>query len=475
MKKSFLFVFAASAAMLSLAGCTKGGGGGGKVEGKYNISISAKSTAADQAMLKLWKTAYEKLNPDVNIIVDGWGSLESSQEYVQHYALNRSEMTNIIYTTDDTTAYLALRNNFVDLRKYYEASADTDYTKYYETMLHTTSFNGEFRPTTTYSGKFESKNGKSDQAQYGIYFAPREYNMPGMVLNLDLFTELDVEVPDFNWTYDDFVDKIQEISDKIDEAKKTQTKYSVFKAIELLQTWEPIYTSIFKHLGGDGLFKFDDVGDASSNLGSTANKTVYNKIVTDFGNNLYPNAIDQDSSSIDFKANTVFMTNVSYPEIANFIDTVPHLKFLPFPTEYVAAGCGGYGILTDKVDEVQTVNGVSKKTGDLCWDFLKFIISKDGQNIAGKEGYIQPILKELATTGDWLKSFDEKLDHTAFCNGKELALDTYTFAAPKSRTSLRNDVSEFLFKLFKPGMSNAEISSLIDTTNTKITESLKIK
>ncbi len=100
---------------------------------------------------------------------------------------------------------------------------------------------------------------------------------------------------------------------------------------------------------------------------------------------------------------------------------------------------------------------------DLCWDFIKFIISKKGQNVAGREGYIQPVLKELAETGDWLDSYDGKIDNKAFETGKELRLDTYCFAEPDMRNDLRTAVSDFFRYLV--GSNGKDLSATVSEIN----------
>ncbi len=457
-------------ALFVLASCQQTGGG----KDKYVISISARSSSTEQNMLKIWEAAYEKAHPEVDVQVDGWGTVQTSEAYVQRYALNRSQLTNMIYTTDDSTALLAIKNNFVDLRSYYEANTDTDYTNFYRSMLDTTSYNGEFRPTTSYQGNLEGE--KSDDPEYGIYFAPREYNMPGLLLNVDLFNEYGIAVPTKDdWDWDKFVALLQQI-DTMTQQKRAEeggVKYSQYRACELNQTWEPVYTTILKALGGDGLFTFDSSNEASCNLGSTANVAAYRELVEDFANGNYQYALDRDYGNDNFVSGTVFMTAISYPEVGNYHEKIPNIAFLPFPTEYVAAGCGGYGILTDKKDEVQTLaNGESKKTVDLCWDFLRFIISEEGQNLAGKEGYIQPVRKSLATTGEWLQSFDPSLDHTAFCTGKELALNTFTFATPSKRSLLRNDVSDFIRRLLDNTTKTTDVDSIVANTEKSINNHL---
>lgn len=460
---------------------------------RYEVSISARSLPSEQAVLQLWEREYEKLHPEVDIIVDGWGSNEgTSESYVMKNALNRDMLTNIIYTTDDSTAMLAQKKNFVDLRPYYEASEETDYSKYYSTMLDTTSFYGEFRPTTSYTGAYESE--KSNDAQYGIYFAPREYNMPGILCNVSLFKEYFATEEEKNnwtdetlkniwirvgegteWNWPTFVNALKNISKKCVELNTGGDRG--FRASELNHTWEPVFTTIMKELGGDGLFAInDESGEVICNLASNKNKAVYDQIINDFGKNANPNMIDTDYGNDNFAYQNIFSIIVSYPEVGNFYGTFnkngKELGAINVPCDYVGAGCGGYGILVDKANEVQTLKtGETAKTGDLCWDFLKYIISKDGQNIAGKEGYIQPVLKELAETGEWTNAFDRKIDCKAFATANELRLDTFCFANPNARNDLRMHVVDFFRNLFAPNRTT--YNDILETAIREVNQDLK--
>lgn len=483
MKKTHLILFAATAcALTTLATACKS-----KVKTKFEISISARSLVSEQNMLNLWKAEYEKTHPNTIVKVSGWGSNEgTSESYVLKNAQNRSYLTNICYTTDDSTANLAMQKNFVDLRPYFEADPETDYSKYYSSMLDTTSFYGEFRPTTHYTGSYVCE--KSDESQYGLYFAPREYNMPAILCNVTLIkNELATEEEKNNWNKDSlknvlkrvaggnestewnwttFISALKFISEKCDTLNSGGDLG--YRACEMNIHWEPIYTTIMKELGGDGLFGIDSRGEVFCNLDSTANKAAYASIQSDFDKTAYPYMIDKDEGNDNFANRNIFMTFVSYPEVGSYYEAFKKVNYelgaVNIPCEYVGAGCGGYAIFVDKAKEVQKLeSGETAKTVDLCWDFIKYIISKDGQNVAGKEGYIQPVLKELAETGDWLQSYDGKIDNIAFETGKELRLDTYCFAEPDMRNNLRTAVSQFFTYLV--GSIGTDLNKTIGNIN----------
>jgi hypothetical protein len=181
---------------------------------------------------------------------------------------------------------------------------------------------------------------------------------------------------------------------------------------------------------------------------------------------------NEDSYIDDFDNGDSYIENEPYSETYPEVDY--EIDALPFPAEYVGAGCGGYAILKDNEKEVQKIStGETAKTVDLCWDFLKFIISEEGQNLAGKEGYIQPVLKKLADSGNWLESYDGKINNAAFANknAKELRLDVFCFAEPEKRKDLRIEIGAIFFNnLFKPDKET--YVDLLDTATKNVNDIL---
>ena len=438
MKKLVTLLIATALTIVSLVGCGGGnnGGGGGNnpnnPKGKYNLTIAVQKEGGEVELMELFKEAYEKKNPDVNIeIKDFKGALFES--YMSKYAMSEKDLPMMIWMPDDQFDYYAAGGYFVDLRKYYEQDAATDYSLYYESMLHAASYSDEFRPTTSYTGEFTVAGGKSDSRQYGVYFAPRDYNQIAIVYNKKLFNNFGIEVPDTSngWTFAEYVALIQEIEGKI---KAGGNKDLAKRAANLMLPWEPAYTTIFNALGSDGLVK-----DGAYNADSEKNKQICEYLY----NEIYCTKQRFDTNN-SFTNGTVFMMTASRPLIKSYADKIknsdgtPAIDFLPYPAEYVAAGCSGYGITSIHEKETQTVNGVTKTVGELAWDFIKFIISEEGQELSGASGYTQPILKSLAETGSWLKAIDENLNHKAFAQGKELSQTIYNSFDPQSRASLRS-------------------------------------
>ena len=450
MRKALTAVLAAIVTLVSLFVVSCGGTTNYET-GKYNLEVAVQNESGEIKMMQIWKEAYETKHPDVNIVINNFGN-DDIIGYMQKKAMNQNSLPHIVWLPDDFghTFTDPKQGYFIDLREFYEKDASTDYSLYYESMLHAASNIGEFRPTASYSGSYVGE--KSDDAKYGIYFAPRDYNQIAIVYNKKLFNDLKMfygfdienyynpEKPE-EWTMEKFAALIDALNTQI---KSMGPTYASYRAVRMNMSWEAVYTTFIEELGGDGL-----IVDGEINLGSEKNRAVYDYIWEKFFNEA--NKFDINDN---FSKGTTYLTVVSRPLLLSY---VPYLRdknsgkvmmdFIPFPAQKVAAGMSGYGITKKNAEGTQTANGVTKTNKEIAWEFIKFIISEEGQNLGGKEGFIQPILKSLKETGDWKQAIDPTMNHDAWFNGEELRLTTYNYFAASMRTALRSQMSAFFINL----------------------------
>jgi len=254
------------------------------------------------------------------------------------------------------------------------------------------------------------------------------------------------------------------------QIKSMGPSYASYRAIRMNMTWEAVYTTFIEALGGDGL-----IVDGEINLNSEKNKAAYDYLWENFFDEA--NKFDINDN---FSKGTTYLTVVSRPLVLSY---VPYLRdknsgtvmmdFIPFPAQKVAAGTSGYGITKKHAEGTQTANGVTKTNKEIAWDFIKFIISEEGQNLGGKEGFIQPILKSLKDSGEWKQAIDPAMNHAAWFNGEELRLTTYNSFAASMRTALRTQMSAFFVNLTNvENGAPAKRDSLI-STYTKNLEDVK--
>ena len=391
--------------------------------GKYNITVACQQEEGEIEVLEKLAEEYEKTHTDVNIIIKDFGG-GGLDDYMTNNGRVKT-LADIVWVPDDLFAPWAEKGGFfLDLREFYESSEETAYSNYYESMLHAASYTGEYKPLS------ESKD-----AKYGLYYAPRDYNKIGIAYNTQLFQQFGIEVPtDFSheaWNMETFIDFLQGAAEKIQ--KKGAAYALTYRAISFFLQWEPVYTTVFKEMGGDSIVK----EDGTLNLDSENNKKLMRKLYDElFSNEMIV------GTEMDFKKGYTLMATCVRPvAYTAYMQRKGTVDFLPFPAKAIGAGCSGYAITKEKANATQTVNGVSKTNKELCWDFIKYIITEEGQQVAGSFGTSVPILKSLKENGEWTKAMGEDKNHAAWLAGEELRLTTYNRYATDIRTALRANVS----------------------------------
>ena len=391
--------------------------------GKYNITVACQQEEGEIEVLKNLAEEYEKTHTDVNIIINDFGG-GNLDDYMSNNGRVKT-LADIVWVPDDMFAPWAEKGGFfLDLREFYESSKETAYSNYYESMLHAASYTGEYKPLS-----------ESTDAKYGLYYAPRDYNKIGIAYNTQLFQQFGIEVPtDFSheaWNMETFIDFLQDVAEKIQE--KGEAYALTYRAISFFLQWEPVYTTVFKEMGGDSIVK----EDGTLNLDSENNKKLMRK--------LYDELFSNETiigTEMDFKKGYTLMATCVRPvAYTAYMQRKGTVDFLPFPAKAIGAGCSGYAITKEKANATQTVNGVSKTNKELCWDFIKYIITEEGQEVAGSFGTSVPILKSLEENGAWMKAMGEDKNHAAWLAGEELRLTTYNRYATDIRTALRSNVS----------------------------------
>lgn len=519
------------ALMLALAftGCgDKGGVPDNKEMDHYEITIACQKEASEEGVIKALIAAYQAENPDVVINIETF-SVAGYESYMNGISemeeSNPDETPHIIWTSDTTHA--RWQQYYTDLRPYYEKSAETDYSLYYESMLDTASLNGHFKPTKNYTGSFRSDDLDSNSdgyedyskhSEFGLYFAPRDYNKPTILCNLGLFEDLDTDYEDCykkkngveampadyvsstariesivageNWDeITDLTDFSRTVAERIvfivdyatslgTKGQKLKTTWENRTVLDMKLSWEPCYTTVLTAMGVDGIINSD------GNLNLEAHKNVLETLHGYIeGKNLYYSELE-DSAFIN---NSTFMKIVSRPSMVSAVNNLKQqqkdyvdkhsrmpLQALAIPTTQIAAGCSGYAINNIYEGKGITVDGVYKSYADICWDFLKFIITKDGQEVAGATGNNIPVLKSLysaetngGVTPAWRQIEGlEHMDQDAWVAGAELKQDWFNIYQAAYRIRFRNTIETF-FRNFQRSDYGAggSLDSLIAKTN----------
>lgn len=489
----------------------------------YVISIACQSEEGEQEVMKSLIAAYAQKRPDVEVQLQSFTG-KDFEVFMNQVSQDEENSPNIIWTSDSYHA--RWEQYFTDLRPYYEASAETDYSLYYESMLDTAAINGQFKPTKNYTGEFrkgdwdtnsDGKEHYKQHSQYGLYFAPRDYNKPTILCNTALFEMLDTQYEQYykaqnsvtemptdyvsmttrleaivagnDW--DDLADlfafattgaqRIQYVLAYAEtlgtKGQKVVKQWQYKTMLDLKLSWEPVYTTIFTAMGIDTILN----ADGSLNLSASEIQLASLHELMYAENNLYYSDLDDQN----FKNGETFMRVVSRPSVLSARKNLVQihedyyqkhgkapLQAIRIPTEKIAGGCSGYAINNIYEGRGITVNGVYQSYTDLCWDFLKFIITKEGQEIAGATGSNIPILKSLHSaqtnggeTPAW-RSVEglESMDQDAWLAGEELKQEWFNVYKSNYRIRFRNTIQSFFASFQRKDYGSSTLSALIAKT-----------
>ena len=524
--KKFSKIFVSSLLLASLgvsAGCNFGGNKDDipddVVADKYKVVVACQSEMVEEKVLKVLEKAYEAKHTDVDIQIKTFSG-EGFEQYMLGIAAEQSSSPNIIWTAD--TYHSHWNEYFVDLRPYYEASPETDYSNYYETMLDTAGINGKFKPTKNYTGSFDREKDNSDgkehyseHSEFGLFYAPRDYNKPAILCNTHLFAEFDEAYETLYKTkegvsempagykstsarlqeivagtdWDDFYDLpafARFIAERMAYVVNNGSvidrnygrKWEQRAVLNPFLQWEPTYTTVMDALD-------IDVINADGTLNLKANEAKLQALHDAFS----PSANDDEkqiaslmttsNSGIQFSSGNLFMTVCSRPVVLGYGTTFKskygdgaHMETIAIPVENIAAGCSGYAISSIWEGKTMTVNGVSKSYTDLSWDFIKYIITEEGQEVAGATGLNIPVLKKLYNAESnggkepaWRNVASlGSMDNDAWVAGNELSQDTYNIFKADKRNAFRNVVRTFYTNLVLDNYNDGSLAELITKT-----------
>lgn len=398
MKKMFIKSFSiicCLAILFSLSAC---GGKGKQDNGKINITVMINGEdSAEGALMQKWKEAYEAENENININITNF-----TGNYAQTMMTNVQStdlMPDIMWTTGEQHASWSEDGVFIDLKDKISADKSVNLDDFYEEVINITH-----------------KNSKDN----GIYFIPRDYNKCVLYINKYMFKAAgfsDEEIAGLKdgWNYDKFLktcERLRKAMDKdLDPAAGIRER-SV--PVDASMNFNASYMSFLNHFGGNFIKDKKIAFDSKENLNA------YGKIYE-----LVDKGYIAESSkmaSTTFSTLGAAMLITVRPKLPMMPMTDKYdIDFLPMPTDYVGIGCSGYAITSvakDRISESK-FNKDKKTNEDYAFDFLKFIVSENGQKIGCQTGSIIPVLKSMANDSSWRGYISDKLNHEAFISAPE--------------------------------------------------------
>ena len=374
---ALLFVSLLGTCALSAGQSGGGGGGGGSSKSKDVITIAIVSDFSESNTMNTFIKAYKEQpgheNQKFKVV-----KMTNYHDYVFNSFLY-DELADIVQVFDISCGYYtngdldgagtSLLQSLTPLMKR-DGIKESDF---FESILDMT----------------KCKVGSDD-----MYWFPRDYNKVVCAYNKKMFDIAEVPYPTDSWTWADLIDTCNALKAK-EAAIKKYSGSATFFPIDLNMDFEAVYYPILKSYGGELI-------DAKSRTCFGPNESDIQLARDAWGKLL--NLADTKlanapgGAQIPFtnkQAAMMFMVRPNLPTYVNSLgkDTIDFVS-LPLyedlatgQTSYIGMGCSGYGMTTACPED--------KK--DMVWDFLKFIVSVDGQNAFSRAGSGIPCLKALAS------------------------------------------------------------------------------
>lgn len=420
------------AGILCLAGCTSnpsggggsgdgdgdgGGGGSGQDAGKITIAVVGDQSERD--VIKAFIRGYNKIPGNENKKITAT-YMEDYDAYIEKTLRNkRGVLPDIIQVFDITSGYytnadLDGRGNslLIPLTSFMEKDG-IDKTEIVDECVKIT----------------QSKNNSDD-----MYWVPRDYNKIVVAYNKEMFKIAGItKRPSDDWTWSQFRQVCQQLKDHEEEIK-VYSKKDTFFPVDMNLNFQAVYYPVLESFG----IKLIDSNTKECFGGDIEGaKSAWGKLL----NMVVEGLASPADSKIPFANKQSAMMFITRPDLPNYVNGVgednidfislPKLEGLPSGSKsYIGMGLTGYGITTHCPKERQ----------EAAWDFLKYIISVDGQNVFSETGSCIPCLKSMLTDENAIfrQYVSKNLNHDAFVAYPERDLFAGTFLKGLGAEEQRN-------------------------------------
>lgn len=372
-KKVLSCVFGAMLAF-GAVGC----GGGGNTDGeKVELTIGVVNAPAEikiaNAFIKAYQAQPGNENKEIKVvkITDTYDTWVQRQLYVD-------KLPDMIQVYDYSSEFWTYMNMLEPISEYMARDGIKE-SDYYESVI---------------------EMAKSKEGDNNMYWVPRDYNKVVVCYNTKMFELAGIEKPSDDWTFEEF----KTICEKLLAAKDAITDYSgtpYFWPADMRLQWAASYYPVISSYGGGLIDKAN--AKAFENLDAVKKGFDYYLSYADEG--LCVTVDDTTDAFANKQTAMIFTSRPDVPTYDQYLDG--EIDFASFPilsdateTSYIGMGCTGYGITASCPDEEK----------DMAWDFLKFVMSKEGQNAFSKTGSGIPMLKALAedSEAEFKKAFEGK-------------------------------------------------------------------
>ena len=358
----------------ALTGCIGGGGGGG---GNDVITIAIVSDNSETNTMNTFINGYKAIPGNENkkfkvVKMTNYG------DYIFNSFLY-DELADIVQVFDSSSEYYANADldgagtSLLLPLSYYMARDGVKEEDFYESIIEMT----------------KCKAGSED-----VYWVPRDYNKVVCGYNKKMFDIAELPYPTDAWTWSDFYDICVALKAK-EAAIKQYSGSATFFPVDMNLDFQAVYYPTLKSYGGELIDKATRTCFGNTEAAVQTAKNAWGKLLSMADNKL---ANAPGGNQIPFTNKQAAMMFMVRPNLPTYVkglgnDTIDFVSLplyddLPSSTNksFIGMGCSGYGMTT----------ACPENKREAVWDFLKYIVSVDGQNAFSAAGSGIPCLKALA-------------------------------------------------------------------------------
>lgn len=323
---------------------------------------------------------FKELFPKVKVTLDYRDISDNGYAASINSAIASGKAPDLFYTNTGFYYYLISKNCIVNLEPYYKAAKDAGVLNL-ESDYYTSFFS-----MSEYDGK--------------RYVVPRSMDSVVTYYNTDILAAAGIDPKTdarFNnaFTWEQFDSLLDDVNTYFTSAQAKTDGYADCYALDPCFEWEAVYNPIMQSYGAN---IFDENGNITVESENMTEMATMINTISKKGRIIKPY-----SSAYNFKAGKCAFFFSSYGPTKMNEELAVRGKFdaLPFPLigENGKIGCGfaGWGISSRS----------SATQRDLAWQFLSYMISKEGQMALINNGLATPSIRiDLAEEKQWSKGFE---------------------------------------------------------------------
>ena len=422
------------------------------IEATLRILVPTTDGGMEERYINALIPGFNEMFP--NVIVEFDRRAISDERYVETISsvISSDNIPDLFYTNTVFYYYLVSQNCIVSLEPYFEA----------EQALYTQTGGAEGLSLETdyYENFFDMSSYEGNR-----YVVPRSMDSVVTYYNKQFLADAGISPDDerlesteenpFAWK--DLLSLCTQVSQYILSDEGRAAGYNLAYALQADFDWEAVFNAVMVSYGAQA---FDAEGKVAIDSAETLAMAEMLRDMYDGGRIIRPST----SGSTFANGMTAFHFSSSGPSrMAENAGIADDFDALPFPlildeeagltTPAIGCGFAGWGISSTSEEGAQR---------DLAWQFLKYMISEEGQMALINAGLATPSIRiDLAEEKQWSKGYDHiNLDAWLQWSDYKVSSQFFTTQDPSATFDIYSALQRFMRNLVDPTSTGTSVKSV---------------